>query len=111
MTAADLLAQHPEDPRAQVLALAAEAVLTARNVAYGEPEDNFKTIAALWNAYLAAIGPRPLEPHDVAVLMILVKIARIAATPEGQDHWVDSGGYSACGWQAIFRSRGLDNPR
>jgi hypothetical protein len=38
------------DPRAVVLDEARQCVLSDRNAAYGQPEDNFANIAALWNA-------------------------------------------------------------
>lgn len=40
---------------------------------YGNPEDNFKTIADLWTAYTG----RLFSAHDVAVMMALMKCARI----------------------------------
>ena len=83
--------------RQRVLALALDAVTRDRNADYGEPEDNFADIARLWNAYK---GPGiPFSPTDVAVLMILVKIARISTSPMKEDHWVDIAGYAACGYQ------------
>jgi hypothetical protein len=79
--------------RQEILDQAAAIVTMDRNVDYGEPEANFERIAALWSAYLES----DLLPHDVAVLMILLKVARIAKTPGIQDHWIDIAGYSACG--------------
>ena len=38
--------------RADILETAKEIVTSDRNNQYGEPEDNFDTIASLWNAYL-----------------------------------------------------------
>lgn len=56
---------------------------------YGKPEDNFATIAALWNTYLEALDCDCLElnARDVAR----------AATSTKCDHWVDIAGYAACG--------------
>ncbi len=36
------------------------------------------------------------EPRDVAMLMILLKIARLAETPNHRDSIVDIIGYAAC---------------
>lgn len=68
---------------------------------YGKPEDNFATIAKLWNTYLEATCDDPdrsvcLGSRDVAVMMILLKIARLSMSNKA-DHWVDIAGYAACG--------------
>lgn len=61
--------------------------------AYGTPEDNFSRIARLWEDYLR----HPIRPHDVAAMMALLKIARIASGQPKADNWVDLAGYAACG--------------
>lgn len=65
---------------------------------YGKPENNFETIAKLWTTYLEAAVCDCLElnARDVAAMMILLKVARVA-TNEKADHWVDIAGYAACG--------------
>ena len=70
---------------------------------YGKPEDNFATIAELWNTYLEAVFNDSesdarvyLCSRDVAAMMILLKIARVASSIK-DDHWVDIAGYAACG--------------
>lgn len=68
---------------------------------YGKPEDNFATIAELWSTYLEAVCDDPdrsiyLRGRDVAAMMILLKVARVA-TSEKADHWIDIAGYAACG--------------
>lgn len=65
---------------------------------YGKPEDNFETIAELWNTYLEALDSEHSEllARDVAAMMILLKIARVANSTK-VDHWVDIAGYAACG--------------
>lgn len=70
---------------------------------YGSPEDNFATIADLWETYLgrrksAAIT---ITPDDVAVMMILLKVARLAWDNTHEDSWVDIAGYAACGSEII----------
>lgn len=61
--------------------------------AYGTPEDNFGRIARLWADYLG----HPVCPYDVAAMMALLKIARIASGQPKADNWVDLAGYAACG--------------
>ena len=86
--------------RADVLDTAKGYVLKDRNSTYGSPEDNFRRIATLWNAYLS-IRPTdvgaPLGPIDVAQMMLLMKVARLAHNPTHKDSWVDTAGYAACG--------------
>lgn len=80
--------------RIEILGKAAHVVSQDRNVEYGSPEDTFATIAALWNAYL---GGDHLLTTDVANMMVLMKVARLAVNPTSEDGWVDVAGYAACG--------------
>lgn len=85
--------------RKEILAAANKAVHAEdMDHDYGKPEDNFATIAELWNTYLEALDCEhsELEARDVAAMMILLKVAR-AATSAKSDHWVDIAGYAACG--------------
>lgn len=75
-----------------------------RALNYGKPEDNFKRIAMLWTAWFSirppAVYPQELlsfSSFDVAVMNILLKIARLANTPSHADSWIDIAGYAACG--------------
>lgn len=90
--------------RKLVLDEAALAVLSDRNADYGDPEDNFADIAALWTEYVRMQTPHhlrdmvePFSRTDVAVMMVLTKIARAVTSPCKADHWVDIAGYAACG--------------
>lgn len=83
--------------RADILDTAKGYVLKDRNSTYGTPEDNFKRIAILWEAYDQIRRPGPETPIDVSIKMILMKIARLAHNPGHKDSWVDTAGYAACG--------------
>lgn len=86
--------------RAAVLEYARACVCGDRQEDYGTPERNFATIAALWNAYLAArgVGAGPeIQARDVAAMMALLKLARVASGKSKADNWVDLAGYAACG--------------
>lgn len=87
--------------RADILHAAEKCVCGQRETDYGTPEDNFKTIAELWEAYLNKACTRDVnvrvEAKDVAVMMALLKIARIAAGGGKADSWIDLAGYAACG--------------
>lgn len=82
--------------RDQILRLATKAV-GERNVRYGEPEDCFERISQLWLAWLRIRRNEDLGSVDVAVMMLLMKIARLANDPKHLDTWIDICGYGACG--------------
>jgi hypothetical protein len=80
----------------------AAETLEARGKPYGGAEDNFERIARLWSAHLVNryndyLGNLTLDRKDVAIMMILLKTARLANDPEHRDSWVDIAGYAACG--------------
>lgn len=84
--------------RKKLLELAIERTVKPEGE-YGTPENNFEIIAAFWEVYLRAkyqVDIR-LHPVDVALMMDLLKTARLIKTPTHLDSWVDKGGYSACG--------------
>lgn len=78
--------------RAEILDRAKQ-IVAERNNSYGKPEDNFERIARLWNAHLenrTVIQPwSPLKPHDVAIMLACVKLARICEDPRKADNWID----------------------
>ena len=78
--------------RTQILTKAAE-IVSGRDGQHGDAEDNFLRIAAMWTAYLGT----PVQSHDVAAMMILLKTARIASGHQSDDNWTDIAGYAACG--------------
>lgn len=79
--------------RTKLLDEANEIVNKDRNSTYGDPEDNFKDIAALWAAYKGV----EFSTMDVVVMNILIKVARLKKTPGYRDGLVDIAGYAACG--------------
>jgi hypothetical protein len=92
----DIRDMRPETTRGSVLNEANSVVNGARADTYGGPEDSFNRIAALWNAY----GNLALTAVDVAVMMGLLKVARLKNSPAHRDSWVDLAGYAACGAEA-----------
>lgn len=85
--------------RAEILDKAKQIVTKDRNSQYGEPEDNFEVIAQFWNAYLMSMnGECPfLSAKDVAIMMALFKIGRIATARDlHADSYIDAAGYIAC---------------
>ena len=88
--------------RGDILDKARACVCQDRNRAYGEPEDGFRLIAALWEPVIRASCVSPgvdvsVTPDTVALLMALLKIARAAQNPAHLDSWVDMARYAACG--------------
>ena len=77
--------------REEILAKAKECVCGGRVEDYGKPEDSFGLIGKLWSTYLGV----EITAKDVAVLMALLKIARIK-TDTKSDSYVDLAGYAAC---------------
>ena len=103
----EVVEQHGEDvkrklTRADILHAAEKCVCGQREQDYGTPEDNFKAIAELWETYLSRAcvdeaGGVYIDANDVAVMMALLKIARIARGGGKADNWIDLAGYAACG--------------
>lgn len=79
--------------RKEILAAAERCVCGDREQDYGTPERNFTRIAELWTAYLGC----HTSAVDVAAMLALLKIARIASGNAKEDNWVDLAGYAACG--------------
>ncbi len=89
--------------RADVLETAAKCVLGQREQDYGSPENNFGVIADLWNAYL---GSELVDAVDVAMMMSLLKIARIKTGGGSGDSFVDLAGYAACAGEIATQREG-----
>lgn len=110
--------------RGLVLRTAESLVDGDRNVEYGDPNEDFRRTSVYWSTHVGGVLRRrianadlPLEyatteallkmvdslldPHDVAIMMIQLKNSRLAWSPSTQDHWVDSAGYAACGYDCV----------
>ena len=89
--------------KSAMLDTAKKCVTGDREQSYGRAENNFATIAKLWNEYCSANGMDvQLSSKDVAAMMILMKISRIASGHGKDDNWVDIAGYAACGSEIEF---------
>lgn len=83
--------------RQEILEAATKCVCGDRDKQYGSPEDSFGRIASYWNAHLAYRLISKLKPVDVAIMMALLKVARIDGGRMTDDSWIDLAGYAACG--------------
>ena len=88
------MAPEMVDKRSLILEEANRCVTSDRNLKYGEPEDNFKEIADLWSAYLG----HDVTSINVAMMMVLTKVARSHSSPDLADHYIDMAGYAAAGY-------------
>ena len=79
--------------RGEILDTAKQYVNKDRASEHGDMESNLTTIANLWSVYLDTL----VKPHDVGVMMTMLKIARIKSNPKNADNWMDACGYMACG--------------
>lgn len=77
--------------KAKALLEAYKIVNNDRQLQHGTPEDSFAAIAAFWSAYTG----HQYTQHDVAVMMSLLKIARIKTGSGSRDSYIDLCGYGA----------------
>jgi hypothetical protein len=97
--------------RKEILTEAERCVCTDREQQYGTPKNNFRLIAHLWEPYLKAKCVSPgsdvcINPEDVAVMMALLKIARIATGKFKDDSYIDACGYIACAGEIAGNGNG-----
>lgn len=102
----EIIEETAEPPtRQSILEEARRCVCGDREQQYGSPENSFKAIASMWNSYLYARGLmenhtgkwKGIKPEDVAAMMVLFKMARVATGQNKADNWIDAAGYAACG--------------
>lgn len=62
-----------------------------RDKNYGTPLVNHQRIAAIWSVILGV----DITPSQVALCMAGVKIARLVATPDHEDSFIDGAAYFA----------------
>ena len=72
-----------------------------RQIDYGDKTENHKNIAILWSAYLG----HTITPHDVAILMCLLKVARTKLGAISKDTYMDMAAYSAIAGEIKFKEQ------
>lgn len=87
--------------RKEILEAAEKCICGQREEDYGTPENSFGLIAELWTPIIRSCMPPDSDicvlPEHVALMMALLKVARLIANPGHGDGWVDLAGYAACG--------------
>lgn len=97
----EIAQQFPDSPRKEFLQRVAQLVCQDRNRQYGDPEDNFRNIASIWNVVLGPKLKEPLNSQDVAVAMVGLKLGRYPSNPSHLDNLLDGAGYLACLYDLI----------
>ena len=69
----------------------ASAIIGERGQDYGGVEDNFDRAARIANQIIG----RALTPHDIAMVMVAVKLARMRTSPDKRDTYIDCAAYLA----------------
>jgi hypothetical protein len=95
--------ERDPSPRGALLAEASALVTGDRNNTYGPPTQDFTRSAQALNAY-GYRGPdgRDLAGHDIAIMVMSVKLSRLMWTATKRDSWVDIAGYAACGYECAM---------
>jgi hypothetical protein len=72
--------------RSEILDTAKQYVNKDRAAQHGDMESNLTTISQYWSIHLGF----PVLPHDVGVMMNLLKVASIKSNPKNPDNYYDS---------------------
>ena len=81
--------------RSDVPTEAAGLINGDRNHEYGDPREMHQRAADIYNAYRGAM----LTAHDVAMILLSVKLARLAHMPDHRDSYVDICGYAGIAYE------------
>ena len=81
--------------REQILQTATQYITTDRRATHGDAEENFDNVADLWSWWMDQRDRCVFNGFDVAMLMVLFKIARIKGNPDHADSFIDAAGYLA----------------
>ena len=79
-------------PAARTLARAASIIDGERDRSHGDRHESHRCIANLWTAYLDGYE---FTSQDVAIMLALMKIARMKTGDGNGDNFIDAAGYLA----------------
>lgn len=94
---ASALTPRDKPVRQQALEEAIKLICGDRNETYGGPVQNFTRGAAMMRAYMGDRQMYSFSATDYAAFNVIIKLARVANSPEHRDSWVDMAGYAALG--------------
>lgn len=96
--------------RAQYLQQAEQTICRDRQDIHGAPENTHALIAEYWSVYLSGEMAKQvaIDAADVAMMMVLFKIARMQVNPNHQDNIVDGIGYFAIAGEIVDSVMGSD---
>jgi len=83
----------------EILKEANELISGKRHTDYGDKLTNHRNIAALWSIFLRT----NITPHDVAMCMALVKVARLMHAHK-KDSYVDLSAYASIAGEIAART-------
>ena len=88
---------------------AADEAVKERSEPYGHPWYDFTRTARLWEVVIG----KPLKPEQVALMMALVKVARICNHDDFHhlDSVIDLAGYTACLQECHEMRERIENTR
>jgi len=81
--------------REEILQTAIQYITKDRDATHGDAEDNFENVASLWIWWMYGRETCVFNGLDVAMMMVLFKIARIKGNSDHVDSYVDAAGYLA----------------
>jgi len=92
--------------REEVLTEAINIVCKSRPDIHGNIEDSFERVSEYWSIYLGGLeDPSKLNNYDVAMMMLLMKIARSEHNTGYLDNYVDIAGYAANAAELISKNK------
>jgi hypothetical protein len=82
-----------------------QSTVVQRGSIYGSPTINHRRISELWSGYLDTY----ISPEQVAMCMLLVKVARLSQSSDHEDSLTDLLGYGIIYHKIVKEMRGEDN--
>jgi hypothetical protein len=81
--------------RADILDTAKTYCTADRAATHGSAENSFQAIGGAWEWWGSVRKPGPYNAYDVACMMVLFKLARMAGNPGHIDSAIDAAAYAA----------------
>lgn len=96
--------------RAEYLDTTKDIICKERQDVHGAPENTFALIAQYWSTYLGQEFGKHVEvaDADVAIMMALLKVARLQMNAHNDDNIIDGIGYLAIAGELISQVQGSE---